>query len=398
MFKRVPMFTTGTALAASLFLTAAASAQTVSIVQPGAPGAPARVITPVEAGRIANTRFTAADIAFMQMMIVHHNQALEMAVLAPSRTKNPQLLTIAGRITASQKDEMKFMRDWLRARGAAATMPAGMDHAAMGHAGPGSATMDHMTMGHANAGSAVVTGGAPTMKGMATPAQMAALAASKGSAFDRQFLDMMIGHHRGAVEMVEALFKQPGAAFDPVLYQFVTDVSNEQTAEIKRMDPLRNAFSGDPRVDLKPGFANAGEAISNLVKLASLPRPAGFFDPANPEDLPPPKARAGARKGAAPRPGIATADGVQWSDRSPLLSFAQTDIAFEGDRMFVGNYHGFNIYRLAANGLPTHISSVVCPGGQGDVSVVGNLLLMSVEQARGRVDCGLQGVSQDISA
>ena len=396
MIKRAPMLNAGTAIAAGLFLTAAASAQPVSIVQPGAPGAAARVITPAEAGRIANTRFTAADIAFMQMMVVHHDQALQMAVLAPSRTKNPQLLTVAGRITASQKDEMQFMRDWLRARGAAVTMPAGMDHAAMGQ-GTAGATMDHMTMGHANAESAIVNGGAPTMKGMATPAQMAALAATKSSAFDRQFLDMMIAHHRGAVDMVETLLKQPGAAFDPVLYQFVTDVSNEQTAEIKRMDPLRNAFSGDPRVDLKPGFANAGEAISNLVKLASLPRPAGFFDPANPEDLPPPKARAGAKKGAAPRPGIVTADGVQWSERSPLLSFAQTDIAFEGDRMFVGNYHGFNIYRLAANGLPTHISSVVCPGGQGDVSVVGNLLLMSVEQARGRVDCGLQGVSQDIS-
>ncbi len=397
MIMRAPMLNAGTAIAACLFLTAAASAQPVSIVQPGAPGLPARVITPAEAGRIANTRYTGADIAFMQMMVVHHNQALEMAVLAPSRTKNPDLRTVAGRITSSQKDEMQFMRDWLRARGAATTMPPGMDHAAMGHASPSNATVDHLAMGHANAAPAIVNGGALTMKGMATPAQMAALAAAKGSAFDRQFLDMMIAHHRGAVDMVETLLKQPGAAADPVLYQFATDVSNEQTAEIKRMDPLRNAFSGDPRVDLKPGFANAGEAISNLVKLASLPRPAGFFDPANPADLPPPKARKGVKKGSAPRPGIATADGVAWSDRSPLLSFAQTDMAFEGDRMFVGNYHGFNIYRLTAKGVPTHISSVVCPGGQGDVSVVGNLLLMSVEQTRGRVDCGLQGVSQDVS-
>ncbi len=398
MIMRAPMLNAGTAIAACLFLTAAASAQPVSIVQPGAPGLPVRVITPAEAGRIANTRYTAADIAFMQMMVVHHNQALEMAVLVPSRTRNPELRTVAGRITASQKDEMQFMRDWLRARGAALTMPAGMDHSAMGHASPGNATADHLAMGHANAAPAIVNEGALTMKGMATPAQMAALAATKGPAFDRMFLDMMIAHHRGAVDMVETLLKQPGAAADPVLFQFATDVSNEQTAEINRMDPLRNAFSNDPRVDLKAGYATAGEAISNLVKLASLPRPAGFFDPANPADLPPPKARKGVKKGSAPRPGIATADGVAWSDRSPLLSFAQTDIAFEGDRMFVGNYHGFNIYRLAANGVPTHISSVVCPGGQGDVSVVGNLLLMSVEQTRGRVDCGLQGVSQDISA
>ena len=397
MIKRVSMLTAGTAIAACLLLTTTASAQPVSIVQPGAPGTAPRIITAAEAGRIANTRYTAADIAFLQMMIVHHNQALDMAILARPRTKNPQLLTVAGRITASQKDEMQFMRDWLRARGASLAMPAGMDHAAMGHAALDSANMDHMTMGHSNAGPATVNGGARTMKGMATQAQMASLAAAKGTAFDRQFLDLMIAHHRGAVEMVETLLKRPGAASDPVLYQFATDVSNEQTAEIERMDPLRNAFSGDPRVDLKPGFTNAGEAISNLVKLASLPRPAGFFDPANPTDLPPPKARKAVKKGGAPRPGLAAGDGVQWSDRSPLLSFSQTDIAFAGDRMFVGNYHGFNIYQLAANGLPTHISSVVCPGGQGDVSVVGNLLLMSVEQARGRVDCGLQGVTQDIS-
>ena len=381
MTKRAPMLTAGTAIATCLFFAAPASAQQVSIVQPGAPGAPVKLITPAEAARIANSRYTAADIAFMQMMIVHHNQAVEMAALAPSRTKNPSLLTVAGRITAAQKDEMQFMRDWLNARGAALA-PAAMDHSAMDHS-----TMDHSGMGP----------GAPTMKGMATPAQMTALAAAKGSAFDRQFLDMMIAHHRGAVEMVEALLKQPGSAFDPVLYQFVTDVSNEQTAEIKRMDPLRNAFLGDPRVDLKPGFARAGEAISNLAKIASLPRPAGFFDPANPEDLPPPKAKKGAKPGEDPKPGDPAADGVEWSERSPLLSFAQTDMAFAGDRLFVGNYHGFNIYRLDGNGLPTQISSVVCPGGQGDVSVVGNLLLMSVEQGRGRTDCGLQGVSDDIS-
>ena len=184
MTKRAPMLTAGTAIAACLFLSPAA-AQPVSIVQPGAPGTPARVITSAEAARIANTRFTAADTSFMQMMVVHHNQAVVMAALAPSRTNNPQLLTIAGRITASQKDEMKFMRDWLAARGATQA-PAAMDHMAM----------DHGAMGHAGMA-------APAMKGMATPAQMAALAAAKGAAFDRMFLDMMIAHHRGAVDMVE---------------------------------------------------------------------------------------------------------------------------------------------------------------------------------------------------
>ena len=363
------------AVAAGMMCASPAFAQPVSIVQPGAPGAPVKLITPAEAARIANSRFSPADVAFMQMMIVHHNQAVVMAALAPSRTNHPQLLTVAGRITASQKDEMKFMRDWLTERRAPVAIPA-MDHAAMAH------PMDHS---------------GPAMKGMASPAQLAALAAVKGVAFDRMFLDLMIAHHRGAVEMVEALTKLPGTAADPILYQFVNDVSNEQTAEIKKMDTLRATFSSDPRVGLKPGFANAGEAILNMEKIASLPRPAGFFDPANPADLPPPKAKKGAKPGDDPRPGDAKAKDAEWSERNPLLSFAQTDMAFDGDRLFVGNYHGFNIYRLGANGVPAHISSVVCPGGQGDVSVVGNLLLMSAQEARGRADCGLQGNREDIA-
>ena len=143
MAKRAIVLAAGTAAVA--LLSTAAVAQQVPIIQPGAPGAAVEVLTPAEAARIANTGFTQADIAFMQMMIVHHDQAVEMAALAPSRTNNPELLKIAGRITASQKDEMAFMRDWLAARGA----PVAMNHAGMsGHA------MDHGS----------------TMKGMATPA------------------------------------------------------------------------------------------------------------------------------------------------------------------------------------------------------------------------------------
>ena len=253
MTKRDLMLTAATAIAAPMALMFPVLTQQVSIVQPGPPGAAVRLITPAEASRIANTRFTAADIAFMQMMIVHHAQAVEMAALASSRTNHPQLLSVAGRITASQQDEMKFMRDWLTARGAAVTMA--MDHSTM--------AMPGHTMNHSG----------PAMKGMATPEQMAALAAAKSTAFDRQFLDLMIAHHRGAVDMVEALTKLPGSASDPVLYQFVNDVSNEQAAEIKKMDTLRATFSGDPRVDLKAGFADAGQAILNLDKIASLPRP-----------------------------------------------------------------------------------------------------------------------------
>ena len=110
-----------TALAASFCAPAAAQ---ITIVQPGAPGQSVRVISPAEASRIAESRFAPADVAFMQMMIAHHEQAVTMAALAPSRTNNPQLLTVAARITASQKDEARFMRDWLTQRRQPLTMAA----------------------------------------------------------------------------------------------------------------------------------------------------------------------------------------------------------------------------------------------------------------------------------
>ena len=83
--------------------------------------------------------------------------------------------------------------------------------------------------------------------------------------------------------------------------------------------------------------------------------------------------------------------------RSPMLSFSNTDMAFRDDVLVAGSYHGFNIYRLAENGIPSLISSVICPGGQGDVSIVGDLLIMSVQDTRGRLDCGLQGVGSEPS-
>jgi len=83
--------------------------------------------------------------------------------------------------------------------------------------------------------------------------------------------------------------------------------------------------------------------------------------------------------------------------RSPMLSFSNTDIAFRDDIMVAGSYHGFNVYQLDDGGVPNLMASVVCPGGQGDVSIVDDLLIMSVEETRGRVDCGLQGVDAEIS-
>ena len=363
---------------------AAASAQQAPIVQPGAPGQAPKVLSADEAVQVSQTRFSPDDVRFMQLMVAHHRQAVDMVALVKERTNRPAILDLAGRIDAAQADEIEFMRGWLRERG-------------LGAEGPHAAHAAH----------------APDMPGMATPEQMAALAASKGVAFDRLFVELMIRHHDGALKMVEDLLEQPGSAYDPVLFDFTSDVTSEQKAEIKRMNALLAEISEEPRSGLKAGFRDAGQAARNLALLGSLPKPPGFYDRDNPAGLPPPKPAKEAEPadGAAPGRGAAAAaeaptaaqradDGetdAEVSERSPFLNFANTDMAFSGDLLAVGSYHGFNLYRLGTQGMPRLISSVVCPGGQGDVSIVGKLLIMSVEQTRGRVDCGLQGVSEDVS-
>jgi len=372
-----------------------ALAQTAPIVQPGAPGQAGRTLTAQEATELAKATYVKADVAFMQGMIVHHQQAVDMASLVEDRTNNEDVITIAGRILSSQADEIEFMNQWLTDRGEKTVM-VGMDHSGMDHSG-----MDHSA--HAMVDHS-------QMAGMATPEQMATLATLEGTEFDRMFLTMMIAHHEGAVDMVEALLKQPGSAADPILFRFVSDVENDQTTEINRMDVVLAAISPDPRANLAAGFDDAGEAIMNLRHVVSLRKPAGFFDPGNPADLrpavPPREEEEGDKtEEATPAPQAAEGEEepeageslTQFAERSPLLDFANTDMAFFDDIMVAGNYHGFNIYRLGDDGVPGLLSSIVCPGGQGDVSVLGNILIMSVEQTRGRVDCGLQGVEEDVS-
>ena len=332
------------------------AAQTAPIILPGAPGQPSRTLTAAEAIRLSDTRYSPADVMFMQMMIVHHRQALDMAGLARTRTSNAAIRKVADRVEASQKDEIKFMSGWLKDRGEDQAM-AGMGH-------------DHHHM-----------------KGMATPEQMRALAAASGTAFDRQFLSLMTAHHQGALDMVEELHKTPGTAYEPVLYEFTTDVVTDQKAEIDRMNAVAATLSTDPRATLAAGFRDAGQAIKNLRLVTAMAKPAGFFDPANPAQLAPPKLK---KEGDKPKPGK---DGEppkpEFSERGSLLDFANTDIAFSGDMMVAGSYHGFNAYRLGADGVPALVSSTVCPGGQGDVSVVGKLLIMSVQDRRAGKDCGL---------
>jgi uncharacterized protein (DUF305 family) len=345
------------------------------IIQPGAPGESARALNADEAIAIASTSYSSADAQFMQDMIPHHHQALEMAALAADRTNRQELIDVAGRINSSQEDEIEFMQSWLRERGEHVPEPTA--HDAM-----------HTTH---------------KMAGMATPEQMAELAASNGIDFDRLFLKLMITHHEGAVTMVEELLKQPGAAYDPVLFEFVNDVTNSQSTEIERMNVLLVGLSSDPRAGLAPGLDDAGQVISNMGLVASLPKPAGFFDPNNPAGLPPTRLQAEADEPAGEDAADEPAeDGEengedQEYERRPLLSFSNTDMAFAGDVLVAGSYHGFNVYRLQDDGVPALMSSIVCPGGQGDVSIVGDLLIMSVEETRGRVDCGLDGVSEDPS-
>jgi uncharacterized protein (DUF305 family) len=361
-----------------LVLAAGALAQEAPIVQPGAPGQATRALSGDEASRIANNRYSADDVKFMQDMILHHAQAVEMAALVAERTNTQAVRDVSGRIDASQADEIEFMQGWLRERGETAPTP-----------GAGQA-MDHSQHGgqdHSRHGAAAHAG----MPGMATAEQMAALAAASGPAFDRQFLQLMIAHHEGAVKMVADLFGRSGSAYDPVLFRFANDVTNEQQAEINRMTALLREQEGDPRSTLSAGFRDAGQAASNLALVASLPKPTGFFDPANPEGLPP--AIPPAEDDDDARGG----DETRFGSRSPFLSFANTDMAFKGDLLAVGSYHGFNLYRLGEGAEPQLITSVVCPGGQGDVSIVGNLLLMSVESNSGRVDCGREGVTGKVN-
>ncbi len=344
-------------------------AQEAPIVQPGAPGGSTRDLSADEAIKIANTSHSPADTQFMQDMIPHHHQATQMAALVADRTNNPTLVEVAGRINTSQEDEIEFMQDWLRERGESAPEPTA--HDAM-----------HTTH---------------KMAGMASPADMTRLAAAQGTEFDRLFLTLMIAHHEGAVKMVEELLKQPGAAYDPVLFDFTTDVTNDQNAEIERMNAMLVGLSADPRAGLSAGFDDAGQAIMHLELVASLPKPAGFFDPKNPTGMPLAMPKKDGDEPAGKADDGQSNDDNEWSDRSPLLSFANTDMAFSGDVMVAGSYHGYNVYKLDEQGVPVLYSSIVCPGGQGDVSIVGNLLIMSVEQTRGRVDCGLQSVTEDIS-
>ncbi|HVL68737.1 MAG TPA: hypothetical protein VM364_15850 [Vicinamibacterales bacterium] len=151
--------------------------------------------------------------------------------------------------------------------------------------------------------------------------------------------------------------------------------------------------ANDPRVSLKPGLKNAGVAISNMELIANVPKPPGFFDPKAPAGEP----TEPERPQGAPEEADTAKPGEKPRPQRSSLNYANSDLAFQGNRLFAGNFSGVNIYDIANPANPKLLASIVCPGGQGDVSVYRNLLFMSVEQTRGRLDCGTQGVQEKVS-
>jgi uncharacterized protein (DUF305 family) len=201
----------------------------VPIVQPGAPGQSSKTLA---ASTVVLTPRAPleADISFMQGMIHHHAQAVEMVDLLRTRSRNKKLQALGNRISISQTDEMKYMKLWLEDRG----QPVPMAHGEMDHS-----TMSHDMKGHdMKAMAGMNMSSMPMMPGMLTPRQMEELTKASGPAFDRLFLTGMIQHHTGALIMVEDLFDTAGAGQDNVLYDFATDVDNTQRAEIEIMKSM----------------------------------------------------------------------------------------------------------------------------------------------------------------
>ena len=165
--------------------------------------------------------------------------------------------------------------------------------------------------------------------------------------------------------------------------------------------PAGTPSTTDPRASLKAGVTDAGTAAKNMTLVSSMGKPNGFFDPKNPLGDPTPPERApGAPAPAAatpPAPAAGAAAAPAAPPRPGGLDFANSDLAFKGVNVVMGNFHGFNTYNVEDARKPKLVASIACPGGQGDVSIYGNLLFMSVEQTRGRIDCGTQGVSTPVS-
>jgi uncharacterized protein (DUF305 family) len=183
--------------------TASASpAPPVKVVAPGRPGESAKVTDSDKIEAPDGSTYNIIDATFVQMMIAHHRQAIEMAALAPERAADPELRALAERISAAQKPEIDVLRAWLADRRLPET-DTGHDHS--------------------------------TMPGMQSPEAMAALAAARGADFDRRFVEMMTVHHQGARQMAGDVIR---GGSDLILSEMANEMAVEQGSEIRRMEQL----------------------------------------------------------------------------------------------------------------------------------------------------------------
>ena len=176
------------------------------ILQPGQPGEPNQTLDPDTT--LDSPEWNDADAMFMQMMVPHHVQALEMAELAATRARDESVASLARRIQGAQGPEIRSMASWLAARGL--DVPASMQEAHGDHGGV-------------------------SMMGMLTDAQMEELAAARGPEFDRLFLAGMIQHHQGAVDMAGTQLEEGS---DLLALELAADIATGQLAEIRRMEEL----------------------------------------------------------------------------------------------------------------------------------------------------------------
>ena len=215
LHSRVWLLLAANSLTLALAFSVYTQQSTPVVVQPGAPGQPTKKLPP--STRATLPPASPKDVEFMQGMIMHHAQAVEMTALIDSHSENKNLRSLGARISHSQSDEINFMKRWLETRGQPISLTHHMDDM------PGMDMASHHQM---------------LMPGMLTPKQMEALKNANGVEFDQLFLAGMIQHHNGALIMVKDLFETAGAGQDAELFNFATDVDSGQRAEIRIMQSM----------------------------------------------------------------------------------------------------------------------------------------------------------------
>ncbi|RYB95334.1 DUF305 domain-containing protein [Nocardioides oleivorans] len=199
------------------------------VVQLGAPGEDNRTLSPEEVEELSTPMHTEADVAFVEMMIPHHEQALEMAALVPDRAQDPGLLAMVERMEVSQADEIQQLEDWLTTNVATGSAQGEHDDHDGDHDGghDGGHGEDHADM-----------------PGMLTPEQLDQMRDLDGRAFDRYFLQAMINHHDGAIMMVQDLMEGGEGGQETTIFQLANHIGSDQAVEIAAMKRRLKALGG----------------------------------------------------------------------------------------------------------------------------------------------------------